>query len=97
MITPLSQRFFRTKSLKDQQASMFTCVNKPIGKESKKMYIEKQLTRANMHLFMEARKSRSMGAKFVWMRNSYVLMGRKEKKKIVRKRDFAKLSGILKG
>lgn len=97
MANSIKSKIIRAKRLKNLNASMFSCADKPIGKESEKIYIDEHLTRSNMQLFMEARKLRSMGVKFVWTRNGSVLMRRKENEKIVRIRDFAQLSSIFVG
>lgn len=46
----------------------------PLGTAEDEIYIDEHLTRDNMHLYMEARRLRSFGYKYVWTRNGSVFV-----------------------
>lgn len=46
----------------------------PLGSPEQEIYIDEHLTRDNMHLFMEARRLRGFGYKYIWSRNGNVFV-----------------------
>lgn len=85
--------------IRDKRTMKLTCANFSNdglfwGKEDQIIYIDEHLTRENHMLFMEARKLRQYGFKFIWTRNGRIFVRHDEKAKsesIVSIRQLAKL------
>lgn len=85
-------KVIRAKRRVELNADLFSMAEKPIGSKEDKIFIDEHLTRSNMSLFMEARKLRAAGVKFVWTHNGAVLTKFEEKSRVIRIRDYDELS-----